>query len=733
MSTLRGYYRFCSFVLFAVLSFSFEVIISNANASDLKAFSINDYFKVKRISELALSSDGRMAAYVVEYSPLEQNKTVRSIYINATEEGAEPSIIDEIQDATNLAWIPGTHELAFLLRRGGVGAPRQVYTYNIHTKKIAPRTQSASDILRFKFASDGQSLAWISRPYDHSPQKDSRSASIYDRIYHGESGVVFDYENTNFYAFVSPETRDYTERSKSALWVLIPGGDAFEVKALNSIKDFHWKSDGSSLSVTYVSKELSPEPYVGTFTSIGIVDISTGSVRTILASRPPHNGEKLEYYSGGEWVLDQNKIYIRRHTEKYYGILGFAEWSLIDLDKEQEPQWRELEIYFGDSDFIPISENVAVSNKTIRAHKSLFEITTSGIHESRLLQGVKGAVSSVRLSSDFTRAAFVNEDLTRPPEVFIWDSKTGIRQLTYLNDDIAQKQMPKAREVIWESSDGTTVQGWLFEPNDDKSIPRPLITFVHGGPSLAMSNHFAQYFISWGGIWPYPLEVYALNGMAVFIPNYRGTRSFGEEFADFTVTASPDKEPVEDIVSGIEYLIAEGIADRDRLAISGHSHGGWLAPLVMTKMRSFIAGSFSEGFLNKIAHYSIMPMRITKSMDRAYDVSLADDPQRYISLSPELHLKGLEAAVLFEAGAKSMAVGMIGAPNAAKRAGMPAEFIVYPKTRHNIRLPHLKLESAQRNLDWFNFWLNNYEQSDPNKVDQYDRWKAMQSTKVKKN
>ena len=68
---------------------------------------------------------------------------------------------------------------------------------------------------------------------------------------------------------------------------------------------------------------------------------------------------------------------------------------------------------------------------------------------------------------------------------------------------------------------------------------------------------------------------------------------------------------------------------------------------------------------------------------------------------------------------------MLGFPKAAQRFGMPTEFVIYPRTGHNIALPRLRRESAIRNLDWFLFWLTGQGDADPARRDQYARWRRL--------
>lgn len=697
---------------------------------DKQAFVIDDYFKVQRITELALSSDGEMIAYTVQSQSLELNRSLNTVYISKTSSREKPLLIDEIQDARSLAWIPGTRELAFLRNEEGVS---QIYSINSNTEEIRQHTNGEETVVKFRFAPDGGSLAWITVDPDDKPVYsgyDYKRSRLYDRIFNGEEGVVIDSENTVVYDFVNPDYINITERPPQTLWARRHGESAFPVDAPGQIKSFYWSSNGSKLSISYVENEMRTEAFASKYTSLGIFDISTRSFEILARARPPSETEGGQYYSGGEWVPGDEKLFIRRTTERDRWVSS-TEWARFDLamgelSKIKERVWREIEIYSLDSDFLPVDENTVFSNKAIGARQFLYQITPSGMVRADIFQNLEGSASLVQFSENFERAVFVNESLSRPPEIFVWNIGRSTERLSYLNSEVHSRQLPNPREVTWQSVDGVAVQGWLIEPVGEESHnkPWPLVTFVHGGPALAMLDEFAFYFKANGGLWPYPFEAYALNGMAVFIPNYRGTKTFGDKFTDPT---SLDGEPVDDIISGIEHLIDRGIADPELLAISGHSHGAWLAPLVMTRAPFlFQAGSFAEGSLNTIVSYNLMPEFLNREVhDKIWGTSLYDDPQRYIDLSPDLHFEGLETAVLFEAGAKSLAVAMMGSPKAARRSGLPAEFVVYPMSGHNLVLPRLKRESAERNLDWFQFWLNGEEDPSPSKVEQYERWRKM--------
>ena len=478
-----------------------------------------------------------------------------------------------------------------------------------------------------------------------------------------------------------------------------------QVEIDGQVKSVGWSSNSENLSVTYVDSLVAPVLGSHRKSSLAIYNIDKAELRILFRATPTSDGEPQRYYGGSQWMRSGDRLYVRRVTERDLWS-RINEWQIVDLsignnDQKDGGVWYDVDYYGGDK-VVPIDGDRFYLNKTHKAVRSLFQIGPSGLEISDIVSELKGSISFFQFSADLDTAAFVNESLSRPPEIFVWRRGQDLQQLTYLNHHIQKKLMPKAKEIVWRSRDGTSVHGWLLEPvkkelND--KVSWPLITFIHGGPGFAVIDEFAGYF----PIWPYPFEVYALNGMAVFIPNYRGTKSFGDKFADPT---SIDGEPVEDIVSGIEYLIQEGIVDPSRLAISGHSHGAWLGSLVMARTGIFKAGSFAEGTGNKVVNYYSMPRMLNLQVhDVIFGDSLYNRPERYVELSPDLQFSGLKTAVLFEAGSRSLAVNMLGYPKAAMTAGMPTEFIVYPKTGHNILLPKLQKESAERNLDWFLRWL----------------------------
>ena len=140
-----------------------------------------------------------------------------------------------------------------------------------------------------------------------------------------------------------------------------------------------------------------------------------------------------------------------------------------------------------------------------------------------------------------------------------------------LNLDLAQKIKTTSEVLDYESVDGTKVQGIITYPiNYSESKTYPLMVIPHGGPDAVVMDDF-----NWMG------QYFADNGYVVFQPNFRGSIGYGRDFYAGNRNAFGHTD-LEDIMAGVERLIALGIANRDKLVIGGWSYGGYMANWVIT-------------------------------------------------------------------------------------------------------------------------------------------------------
>ena len=161
--------------------------------------------------------------------------------------------------------------------------------------------------------------------------------------------------------------------------------------------------------------------------------------------------------------------------------------------------------------------------------------------------------------------AFTYGEAHRPADVAV--IRNGeVKILTQLNNDLlSQLKLGDINEIIYKSSfDDQEIQGWyITPPNFDPKKKYPLILEIHGGPHLAYGPYFSA-----------ELQIMAASGYVVFYNNYRGSLSYGEDFALLLQYKYSSSEDFADHMSGIDALINKGFIDESNLFIAGGSAGG---------------------------------------------------------------------------------------------------------------------------------------------------------------
>ena len=145
-------------------------------------------------------------------------------------------------------------------------------------------------------------------------------------------------------------------------------------------------------------------------------------------------------------------------------------------------------------------------------------------------------------------------------------NSAGSQVLTSLNEDLlAHRTLGQVNDIVYKSSiDGQEIQGWyITPPNYDPKKKYPLILEIHGGPHLAYGPHFSA-----------ELQIMAAAGYIVFYNNYRGSLSYGEDFALLLQYKYSSEDDFADHMSGIDALINKNMVDEDNLFIAGGSAGG---------------------------------------------------------------------------------------------------------------------------------------------------------------
>jgi dipeptidyl aminopeptidase/acylaminoacyl peptidase len=153
--------------------------------------------------------------------------------------------------------------------------------------------------------------------------------------------------------------------------------------------------------------------------------------------------------------------------------------------------------------------------------------------------------------------------------------------VTAFNDDLRSFELPGWREHSWRAADGLELEGLLACPRSGPATGLPLVVLAHGGPTTSWTH-------AWISDIPRLPLLWAGAGYAVLLPNPRGSRGYGQEFARRNIGDLGGRD-LDDIVAGVDALVADGLVDPQRVGITGNSYGGFLAAMAAGRSDRFAA------------------------------------------------------------------------------------------------------------------------------------------------
>jgi dipeptidyl aminopeptidase/acylaminoacyl peptidase len=246
--------------------------------------------------------------------------------------------------------------------------------------------------------------------------------------------------------------------------------------------------------------------------------------------------------------------------------------------------------------------------------------------------------------------------------------------------------------LSWESSDGQRVDGLLTMP-DGVGAPVPLVLQVHGGPTSA-------YRDTWLGRDPQTSCLVA-RGYAVLWPNPRGSSGRGAVFAE-AVRGDMGGLDVDDVVSGVRHLVDRGVADPERLGITGISYGGFMSAWVPTRSDLFGASVARSPCTDWLLQH--LTSNIAE-FDRRFLRGEPFDPgSQYAERSPLRHVDDIRTPMLLTAGLNDLATPPSQAQvlhTALHERGVETQLVLYPEEGHGVRHPLTLADQCARLVFWF--------------------------------
>jgi dipeptidyl aminopeptidase/acylaminoacyl peptidase len=330
----------------------------------------------------------------------------------------------------------------------------------------------------------------------------------------------------------------------------------------------------------------------------------------------------------------------------------------------------------------------------------------SPTHKLIFCQGWNGTYERISLSSKRNGPiAFIYSSFERPKEVYLMDSIDQLQSaqvLTSENKLFTQRELPKTKVYQWKNNeDQRTIEGILhYPPGKFQSNNLPLFVLIHGGPGPASVNSFTADWYTWA-----PLA--ASEGWLVFEPNYRGSFGYGDQFHN-EVFLQPLSRPGRDILSGVDQLVNDGIADPNRLAIGGYSYGGFLTNWLITQTTRFNAALSGAGAVEYVSAWGTIDMStFIPSLFGGYPWEV---PQNYQSESPIYHLSRVRTPTHIITGEKDVQVDKSQSfmlERGLHYLGIPVQLLVFPNEGHGLnKNPWYGKIKVREELKWLHKYGN---------------------------
>jgi dipeptidyl aminopeptidase/acylaminoacyl peptidase len=272
------------------------------------------------------------------------------------------------------------------------------------------------------------------------------------------------------------------------------------------------------------------------------------------------------------------------------------------------------------------------------------------------------------------------------------------QRLTRVNPQSESWKLPQLSVVTWKGANGDPVEGILELPPDYKKGDKvPLVVEIHGGPTTA--SYYKQQF------WIYGRTLLPAQGYAVLCPNYRGSTGYGDKFVTDLLGKENDVE-VEDILRGVDALVERGIADPDRLAVSGWSNGGYLTNCLITKTTRFKAAISGAGIVDTIMEWGANDEpAYAMVFKRGLPWSV---PEKYHRASPTYQLDKIRTPTLIHVGGNDERCppghSRMLYRSLKEYVHVPTELVVYPGERHGL----MKYRNRRAKMEWDLAWLDRY-------------------------
>ncbi len=542
-------------------------------------FSALDVFELEYANDPQISPSGREIVYVRTSNDIMTDKARKNLWLVDVASSQQRPLLSGRDNFSMPRWSPAGDRLAYLSNAEG---SNQLYVRWMDSGDSALVSNLPKSPSHVTWSPDGRWLAFLmfvpeqSAPLAKMPAKPkgaewSEDVKQIDALIYRSDG------------------NGYLEQGTKQVFVIpAEGGSPRQLTSGHFDHDgpLAWSKDGQQIFFS-TSREADWE-YDPQESDIYAVNVNSGALKRYTDRKGPDgspvlspNGRYLAYLGHDERMTgyNNNQLYVLDLED------GSSKLISGDFDRSiQSPQWSDdgKSIWFRYEDV----GTLRMARFELRGRLHQTDLRPSGLNLGR---PYAGGVFDVGTDDALV---YTGGDTASPADLMFSKGGAKPKRLTALNEDLfGHKTLGNVERMTWKSShDGLEIEGWLVTPPDfDPTKQYPMILEIHGGPHTAYGPNFSA-----------EIQLYASAGYVVLYANPRGSTSYGDKFANEIYLAYPGYD-YDDLMSGVDAVLAKGFVDPQQLFVTGGSGGGVLTAWIVGKTDRFRAAVVAKPVINWIS------------------------------------------------------------------------------------------------------------------------------------
>lgn len=626
---------------------------------------------------------------------------------------------------SNIKWLRGGQSVVFLGENPGEIS--QVYSVNLQTRKLTRLTNHPTPIVAYDISSDGREILYEANPPRQPDRYSDESAERH--------GVVISTQRLSDLITGSCQSDQTDEFANKQLFLKIGNSPALKIFT-------------SDYLTQYLPLSLSPNGRYGLLAAYArSIPRSWSAYQDpllhpyIVAEQKPGIPSQVLYYVLLDAERDRLVPLINAPLSWFTG--GFA-WSRdgnslvvsgtylpLNVSDPVERKFREKQTFVVEVDLpgrgISKITDRATELKIVRWEQETGKLLLqSGYSWKKITTETYKKIGSTWRRVPLTKEDFqtknplnvtLQEDMNTRPTITASDSKmhrTAV--LLNLNPQFADLRFGKVEAIHWEATDGHEVVGGLYLPPDYTPGRRyPLVIQTHG---------FRKDRFWINGPWDSAFAAQPLAAAGMIVLQVGSSSDLGQ---DLKYEDTPREAPRQMAAyeGAINYLDQRRLIDPKRVGIIGFSRTVFYVEYALTESRyHFAAATIADGFDGGYMNFLLYGGRDYVAVNGSH-LPFGPSLKSWIKNSPGFNLEKVSTPVRLEYYGRGEFLGGWQWFAGLSLLHKPVDFIWLPCGPHLLVKPRERLTSEQGNVDWFAFWLEDTEDPDPSKREEYVRWTGL--------